>query len=185
MFDHQLSFTFSVAFPMFNMFLAGRAELSHEGLYRLWLISDKVFPIFTYRYCTDYLCHAEVVDHLSLVPESVDTFTYSISAQRELSINPAHNAANYTSSEGLDDFSIAFRTLSMRLRELHLEGVRISSALFWPVAEEKVDTKSLYWPNLEVLKVLDAPPYTADGMFFQVSSCDIVINLIREMDPRQ
>lgn len=166
MFDHQLSFAFSVAFPMFNMFLAERVDLSHEELYRLWLISDKVSPFLIYRYCTDYSCRAEVVDHLSLLPESVETFTYSISAQRELSINPARNAANYLSSQGLDDFSIAFRTLSTTLRELHLEDVRISSALFWPVAEEKVDTKYLYWPNLEVLKVLEAPPYTADGMFF-------------------
>lgn len=120
-----------------------------------------------------------------MVPESVETFTYSIPGQRELSMNPARNAANYLSPQGLDDFSIAFRTLSTRLRELYLEDVRISSALFWPVAEEKVDTKFLYWPNLEILKVLEAPPYTADGMLFQVSSCDIVINLIREMDPRQ
>jgi hypothetical protein len=184
-FDHQLSFTFSVTFLMFSMFLAERVGLSHEELYRLWLISDKVFPFLVYRYCTDYSCHVEVVDHLSLVPESVETFTYSISAQRELSLNPARNAASYLSSQGLDDFSIAFRNLSMRLRELHLEDVRISSALFWPVAEEKVDTKSLYWPNLEVLKILEAPPYTADGMFFQVSLCNVVINLIREMDPRQ
>ncbi|THC93334.1 hypothetical protein EYZ11_007190 [Aspergillus tanneri] len=87
-----------------------------------------------------------------------------VSAQREISLNPACYAANYLSLHGLDDFSIAFRTFSTRLRELHLEGVRISSALFWPVAEEEVNNvKSIYWPNLEVLTVLEAPPYTADG----------------------
>ncbi|KAL4783344.1 hypothetical protein BJX76DRAFT_368471 [Aspergillus varians] len=106
----------------------------------------------------------ELVDHLSLVPESEETFTYSIGCQREMAINPARNAANYISSQGLDELSIAFRTLSMRLRELHFDyGVRVSSALFWPVAEERVDKRSLYWPRLEVLKVIDVPPYTADG----------------------
>lgn len=135
-------------FPHVQHVSSGQGRLVPRGALQALADQRQGISLSLPSICTDYSCRAEIVDHLSLVPESVETFTYSIFAQRELSINPAHNAANYLSSQGLDDFSIAFRTLSTRLRDLRLDGVRISSALFWPVAEEKVDTKSLYWPNM-------------------------------------
>ncbi|ODM15501.1 hypothetical protein SI65_09104 [Aspergillus cristatus] len=105
----------------------------------------------------------EVTDSLPLVPESVEIFTYSIATHRELSLNPARDAANYLSPNGLDEFSSTFRTFSMQLREVHLENARVSSAFFWPETEEDIDKMTLYWPNLEILKILEVPPYTPDG----------------------
>lgn len=103
----------------------------------------------------------ETTKYISLVPQSVETFTYKIERYSEFALNPAVDAANYLSSTtGLDEFSIALRNLSMRLRELHLEYVRISSALFWPSTKEEDASKQskLYWPNLEVLEILSMPP---------------------------
>ncbi|KAL2785280.1 hypothetical protein BJX66DRAFT_343236 [Aspergillus keveii] len=106
----------------------------------------------------------DLTNHLSLVPESVEKFKYEIDSVREMAYNPATDAANYLNSNGLDELSIGFRSLSTRLRKLKLEHVRISSALFWPgVGEEDYDTASLYWPKLEELVIWKVPPYTADG----------------------
>lgn len=83
-----------------------------------------------------------------------------------MSWTPDLDAANYLSVSGLDEVLIAFRTLSMRLRVLHLSNIRINSELFWPSPEEDngiVDT--LHWPMLEDIEITDMPPYTADGMF--------------------
>lgn len=52
----------------------------------------------------------------------------------------------------------------MRLREMHLEGVLVSSAFFWLGAEEDVDKTTLYWANLEIMKIIEAPPFTVDGV---------------------
>ncbi|KAL4965805.1 uncharacterized protein BDV14DRAFT_199579 [Aspergillus stella-maris] len=104
-----------------------------------------------------------IVDNLLLLPESVDSFKYEIDYQREMSYNPTHDAANYLDPQGLDEFSIAFRSVSMSLRKLELSHVRVSSALFWPGPHEKVDTESLFWPNLEELLVQFVPPFAADG----------------------
>ncbi|KAI9932457.1 hypothetical protein ASPWEDRAFT_166111 [Aspergillus wentii DTO 134E9] len=104
----------------------------------------------------------DVVKYLPLIPESVDTLTYELSSQRELAPNPMSNAGNYLSNN-LDNFSIAFRMLSMRLRELRLHDVRISSSFFWPCEYENASPADQYWPNLEVLEVIDVPPFTADG----------------------
>jgi hypothetical protein len=81
-------------------------------------------------------------------------------------MNPARDAANYLSPRGLDECSISFRSLSQRLREIRLDEVRISKSFFWPTVEEKIDPTCLAWPKLEVLKVLEVPPYTSDGMSF-------------------
>jgi hypothetical protein len=110
------------------------------------------------------LRRTEVADHLLILPESAETFTFAITGHRELSLNPARDAANYLSPRGLDEFSISCRSLSLRLRELRLENVRVSKALFWPTIEEKVDPTCLAWPKLEILEVLEVPPYTPDGM---------------------
>ncbi|KAL3451478.1 hypothetical protein BJX65DRAFT_293459 [Aspergillus insuetus] len=107
----------------------------------------------------------EIIDHLPLFPESVETFKYKIDYKREMSHNPAHNAANYLSPQGLDEMSIGFRALSMRLRKLKLMYVRISGALFWPGEGETVDTTTLYWPHLEELLIQGVPPYTTDGQW--------------------
>lgn len=83
---------------------------------------------------------------------------------RELAYNPEVNAADYLFSTGLDSFSIALRNLSMRLRELRLDSVRISSSLFWPSPAEPTDTmRDPHWPKLEVLNIRAMPPYRADG----------------------
>lgn len=144
-------------------------------LYRLCSVREKVsiYPfyfsysvIFTSLELVLTLCYAEVTDHLALVPRSVEKVTYSTS-NRELSLSPVYNAANYCSRNGLDGFSVTFRTPSMQFREVHLEGVRVSSALLWPGPEDgDVDktAAALYWPNLEVMEILDIPPYTANGM---------------------
>lgn len=108
----------------------------------------------------------EVADHLLILPESAETFTFAITHNRELSLNPARDAANYLSPRGLDEFSISCRSLSLRLRELRLDKVRVSKSFFWPTIEEKVDPTCLAWPKLEVLKVLEVPPNTPDGMSF-------------------
>ncbi|CAG8308173.1 unnamed protein product [Penicillium nalgiovense] len=105
----------------------------------------------------------EVADHILILPESAETFTFAITHNRELSLNPARDAANYLSPRGLDEFSISCRSLSLRLRELRLDNVRVSKSLFWPTIEEKVDPTYLAWPKLEVLKVLEVPPNTPDG----------------------
>lgn len=52
----------------------------------------------------------------------------------------------------------------MRLKEVHLEDVRVSSALFWPDTEEGIDKTTLYWPNLEILEILEIPPNLPDGI---------------------
>lgn len=83
-----------------------------------------------------------------------------------MSWTPVEDAANYLSARGLDELSIAFRTLSMRLRFLHLTNVRVNSELFWASPEEEgVIIDTLHWPVLEVITILYTPPYTADGMF--------------------
>jgi hypothetical protein len=111
-------------------------------------------------------CHSTVfVDYLHLIPSSVEEFKYKIEYKREMSFNPEHNAGNYLSSQGRDEFSIGLRTLSMRLCRLNLKYVRISSALFWPGEDENHDTAGLYWPKLEELLIQEVPPFTADGMF--------------------
>ncbi|KAF7585622.1 hypothetical protein BBP40_010421 [Aspergillus hancockii] len=52
----------------------------------------------------------------------------------------------------------------MRLCELHLHGVRVSSALFWPSSEESInDVTEIKGANLEILEVIDVPPHTPDG----------------------
>ncbi|KAJ5264675.1 hypothetical protein N7505_007468 [Penicillium chrysogenum] len=108
----------------------------------------------------------EVADHLLILPESAETFTFAITHNRELSLKPARDAANYLSPRGLDEFSISCRSLGLRLRELRLDKVRVSKSFFWPTIEEKVDPTCLAWPKLEVLKVLEVPPNTSDGMSF-------------------
>jgi hypothetical protein len=108
------------------------------------------------------------VDYLHYIPSSVEVFKYKIDYKREMSFNPAHNAANYLSRQGLDELSIGLRTLSMRLCRLKLKYVRISGALFWPGEAEAVDTAGLYWPRLEELLIKEVPPYTADGMCFEL-----------------
>ncbi|KAF4215052.1 hypothetical protein CNMCM5878_008511 [Aspergillus fumigatiaffinis] len=101
---------------------------------------------------------------LPLVPPSVEEFEYEIAREREMSWTPVEDAANYLSVRGLDELSIAFRTLSMRLRFLHLTGVRVNSELFWASPEEEgVIVDALHWPLLEVITILCTPPYTADG----------------------
>ncbi|GIJ91463.1 hypothetical protein Asppvi_010429 [Aspergillus pseudoviridinutans] len=111
---------------------------------------------------------------LSLVPPSVEEFEYEISPEREMSWAPVENAANYLSVRGLDELSIAFRTLSMRLRVLHLTSVRVNSELFWASPQEdRVIVDTLHWPLLEVITITDTPPYTADG------------NWILEVDPNK
>jgi hypothetical protein len=83
-----------------------------------------------------------------------------------MSWTPVDDAANYLSFRGLDEVSIALRTLSMRLKVLHLSNVRINSELFWPSPEEdNVIVDTLHWPVLEDITITDVPPYTADGMF--------------------
>ncbi|KAJ5844776.1 hypothetical protein N7534_008445 [Penicillium rubens] len=104
----------------------------------------------------------EVADHLLSLPESAETFTFAITHHRELSLNPARDAANYLSPRGLDEFSISCRSLSLRLRELRLDKVRVSKSFFWPTLEEMVDPTCLTWPKLEVLEVLEVPPNTPD-----------------------
>ncbi|KAF7166689.1 hypothetical protein CNMCM5623_000233 [Aspergillus felis] len=109
---------------------------------------------------------------LSLVPPSVEEFEYEIAPGREMSWTPVEDAANYLSVRGLDELSIAFRTLSMRLRVLHLTSVRVNSELFWASPlEDRVIVDTLHWPVLEVITITDTPPYTADG------------NWILEVDP--
>jgi hypothetical protein len=83
-----------------------------------------------------------------------------------MSGTPLDDAANYLSVRGLDEPSIAFRTLSMRLRVLHLTNVRVNCELLWASPEEDgVIVDTLHWPVLEVITITDTPPYTADGMF--------------------
>ncbi|KAL2828843.1 hypothetical protein BJY01DRAFT_228213 [Aspergillus pseudoustus] len=106
----------------------------------------------------------ELTNHLSLAPESVETFKYEVDDLREMSWNPLHDAANYLSPHGVDELSIAFRSLSTRLRKLYLASVRISSSLFWPApGETDSDATALHWPKMEEMLILDVPPYTADG----------------------
>ncbi|KAI9926940.1 hypothetical protein MW887_003318 [Aspergillus wentii] len=104
----------------------------------------------------------DVIKCLPLVPDTVNTFKYQVGYVRELAPTPAYSAANYLYN-GLDQFSIALRTLSMRLRELRLEYVRVSSSLFWPSQDEGTSQTAPCWPNLEVLEVLEVPPNTPDG----------------------
>ncbi|OJJ78801.1 uncharacterized protein ASPGLDRAFT_78010 [Aspergillus glaucus CBS 516.65] len=93
-----------------------------------------------------------VIYHLSLVPDSVETFTYSIAPQRELALNPARDAAKYLPANGLDEFSSTFRSFSMRLKEVHLEDFRRRAST----------RRLLYWPNLEILEILEIPPNLPD-----------------------
>ncbi|GFG23715.1 hypothetical protein IFM61606_03603 [Aspergillus udagawae] len=105
-----------------------------------------------------------LVHCLPLVSPSVEEFEYAIALEREMSETPVDDAANYFSVRGLDELSIAFRTLSMRLRVLHLTNVRVNCELFWASPEEdRVDVDTLHWPVLEVITITDTPPYTADG----------------------
>ncbi|RHZ67978.1 uncharacterized protein CDV56_109650 [Aspergillus thermomutatus] len=98
------------------------------------------------------------------LPLSVEEFEYEIAPEREMSWTPVQDAANYLSVRGLDKLSIAFRTLSMRLRVLRLNNVRVNSELFWASPEEdSVISDTLHWPVLEVIEITDTPPYTADG----------------------
>ncbi|RHZ49205.1 hypothetical protein CDV55_101705 [Aspergillus turcosus] len=111
---------------------------------------------------------------LSLVPPSVEEFEYEIAPQREMSRTPVEDAANYLSFRGLDEVSIALRTLSMRLKVLHLSNVRINSELFWPSPEEdNVTVDTLHWPMLEDIEITDMPPYTADGKWILDNDPDI------------
>ncbi|KAF7118654.1 hypothetical protein CNMCM5793_008192 [Aspergillus hiratsukae] len=111
---------------------------------------------------------------LSLVPPAVEEFEYEIAPQREMSWTPVEDAASYLSFRGLDEVSIALRTLSMRLKVLHLSNVRINSELFWPSAEEdNVIGDALHWPMLEDLEITDMPPYTADGKWILDNDPDI------------
>ncbi|GIK04040.1 hypothetical protein Aspvir_008115 [Aspergillus viridinutans] len=105
-----------------------------------------------------------LVHCLPLVPPSVEEFEYEIAPDREMSWTPVDDAANYLSVRGLDELSIAFRTLAMRLIVLHLTNVRVNSELFWASPEEdRVIVDTLNWPVLEVITITNTPPYTADG----------------------
>ncbi|KAL4951182.1 hypothetical protein BDW69DRAFT_186656 [Aspergillus filifer] len=99
------------------------------------------------RYADQTFWLPGMVDHLSLLPESVDNFKYKIHYEREMSYNPAHDAAKYLNSQVLNDFSIVFRSLSMRL----------------PQTRAQSRSKPLFWPILEELLVESVPPYPADG----------------------
>lgn len=56
---------------------------------------------------------------------------------------------------GIDYLCIGLRDLSMRLRRLVLEDVRISPALFWPQDDEP-GKAAPYWPNLTYMRDLFA-----------------------------
>ncbi|KAE8151452.1 hypothetical protein BDV25DRAFT_171472 [Aspergillus avenaceus] len=107
----------------------------------------------------------ELIEHLHLIPQSVEKFSYELEAYRELSLNPSCNAANYLSPDGLDELSIGLRNLSMRLHKLDLLFLRVNSSLFWPSPEEDIHTSTLHWPYLEDVRVRFVPPYTADGQW--------------------
>ncbi|RDW86521.1 uncharacterized protein DSM5745_03163 [Aspergillus mulundensis] len=100
--------------------------------------------------------------YLPMLPEFVESLVYQVPFIREFADNPFINAVDYSTTAGLDDFSIALRGLSMRLRSLVLSGVRINSSLFWPSPEENNPIEP-YWPKLEELRVYNMPPFKTDG----------------------
>ncbi|KAL4905035.1 hypothetical protein BDW74DRAFT_178045 [Aspergillus multicolor] len=142
----------SVFMGLLNRFLNVKRVYGGEG---------RVIPRGALRALAD--SRNEIAEYLPLVPASIETFEYQLDYERELAFNPAHNAANYLNAHCLDGVSIGFRGLSMRLRKLHLDHVRINNSVFWPDAAEGVDTEALYWPVLEELLIKEVPPYTADG----------------------
>ncbi|PLB51992.1 hypothetical protein P170DRAFT_506899 [Aspergillus steynii IBT 23096] len=133
-----------------------------SGVKRAWGRETYVIPPDAIRALQEH--RQELADHLPLVPSSVETFKYTLYHRREMSYEYWGDAANYLSPSGRDELSIAFGTLGTRLRTLTLDGVRISPQFFYsPSRSNGESMKVMHWPHLEVLQILDMPPYTADG----------------------
>lgn len=50
-----------------------------------------------------------------------------------------------------DTLSSNLLAISMDLRELHLDNVRISKEFFWPLQDS--EARNFYWPKLKVLEI--------------------------------
>ncbi|KAF4535217.1 uncharacterized protein LTHEOB_12698 [Lasiodiplodia theobromae] len=62
-----------------------------------------------------------------------------------------------------DILCIAIRNLSMYLRDLRLEDLRVSPELFWPTVEQQ--RQQPLWPHLETL-YLNFEPVDSYGRFY-------------------
>lgn len=68
--------------------------------------------------------------------------------------------------EGLDSLCIGLRYLSTRLVDLWLEGMAISTSLYWPDEEELLSTMP-YWPKLKCFQVYYSPA-SASGEYLSI-----------------